>query len=264
MIKFEQDTMVEAAAKTGLPSVVLCPPNISGPYSGYVAGILGALRSGGLALLDDGAGPCNLVDVRNLCHAIELAIEVEGEATNGKRIFVTDGEDTTWRDVVTELLGLAGASIVPSIERADLQRLAGGGGTAKPVRIGAALKHLVSSDVRAALRKDPILEKMDKSLRGLVRRLGPGLETKLRIGIEGPVAVPRPNPFASLTVGLCLQQLRSVRHSSARATQALRYVPPVSFRNSMADFREWYGVMHGIDGAYWSIAKHLYGRDVPL
>ncbi len=36
-IKLEQDSMVRAAAAAGLPSIVLCPANISGPFSGYVA-----------------------------------------------------------------------------------------------------------------------------------------------------------------------------------------------------------------------------------
>jgi nucleoside-diphosphate-sugar epimerase len=263
MIKFEQDKLVEGAAKAGLPSVVLCPPNISGPYSGYVAGVVDALRSDAFALLDSGESPCNLVDVRNLCHAIELSLDVTGEATDGRRIFVTDGDEVTWRDVVAELLPLAAVDAVPSITRADLQSVAGRQGAIRAARIGATLKHLLSSDVRAALRKDPLLGKMDKSVRGLVHRLGPGLETKLRIGIEGPISVSRPNPFAALAVGLCGQQLRGVRHSPKRAARVLGYDPPISFRRSMADFRAWYRAMHGMDTAFWSIARYLYARDVP-
>jgi nucleoside-diphosphate-sugar epimerase len=36
-MKLEQDKMVQGAAKSRLPAVILCPPNISGPFSGCMA-----------------------------------------------------------------------------------------------------------------------------------------------------------------------------------------------------------------------------------
>ena len=92
-LKLQQDEIVEKAVAEGVPSSVLCPPNISGPYSHYLVGLVQTLRTGALAVLDDGRGPCNLVDVANLSHAVELAL-TEGPA-DGKRIFITDDEDTT-------------------------------------------------------------------------------------------------------------------------------------------------------------------------
>ena len=259
MIKLEQDRMVQAAAAAGLPSVVLCPPNISGPFSGYVAGIVNGLRNGSFALVDDGAGPCNLVDVRNLCHAMELALDVSGAALDGTRMFVTDGEQVSWQDVVTELLELAGTDKVRQIERAELLRLVGRGAMKKAPSIAASVRHLVSSDVRAALRKDPLLAKLDHAARTAVTKMGRGMETKLRLGIEGPTPVSSPDAYANLAVGLCAQQLREVRHSNDRAERLLGFKPPVSFRQSMADFRAWYRRMHGMDTAFWSISRHLYG-----
>jgi len=259
LIKLEQDRMVQAAAAAGLPSVVLCPPNISGPFSDYVAGIVNALRNGSFALLDDGKSPCNLIDVRNLCHAMELALETEGEAVDGARMFVTDGEQVSWKDVVTELLDLSGAGEVRHIERAELLRLAGRDTPQAAPSIGASIRHLVSSDVRAALRKDPLLAKLDRTARTAVTKLGRGMETKLRLGIEGPTPVSRPEPYAKLAVGLCAQQLREVWHRNDRAGRLLGFKPPVSFGRSMADFRAWYRSMHGMDTAFWSISRHLYG-----
>jgi nucleoside-diphosphate-sugar epimerase len=259
MIKLEQDRMVQAAAVAGLPSVVLCPPNISGPFSGYIAGIVSGLRNGSFALVDDGAGPCNLVDVRNLCHAMELALDTGGVALDGKRMFVTDGEQVRWKDVVAELLELAGVDEVRHIERAELQRLTGRSATKKAPSIAASVRHLVSSDVRAALRKDPLLAKLDHAARAAVTKLGRGMETKLRLGIEGPMPVSRPDPYATLTVGLCAQQLREVWHLNERAERVLGFRPPVTFSQSMADFRVWYRKMHGMDTPFWPISRHLYG-----
>src|SRR6185503_20073057 len=71
-IKLQQDQLVKEAAIAGLPSVILCPPNISGPYSDYLVSLVDCLRGGRFAMLQDGSAPCNLVDVSNLSHAIEL------------------------------------------------------------------------------------------------------------------------------------------------------------------------------------------------
>jgi nucleoside-diphosphate-sugar epimerase len=259
MIKLEQDRMVQAAAAAGLPSVVLCPPNISGPFSGYLAGIVNGLRNGSFALVDDGAGPCNLIDVRSLCHAMELALDAGGAALDGSRMFVTDGEPVSWKDVVAELLALTGVDEVRHIERAELLALTGHGAAKTAPSVAASIRHLVSSDVRAALRKDPLLAKLDRAARTAVTKLGSGMETKLRLGIEGPAPVSRPDAYANLAVGLCAQQLREVRHLNDRAERVLAFRPSVNFRQSMADFRAWYRKMHGMDTPFWPFSRHLYG-----
>jgi len=259
MIKLEQDRMVQAAAAAGLPSVVLCPPNISGPFSGYCEGIVSGLRDGSFALVDGGEGPCNVVDVRNLCHAMELALDARAAALDGSRMFVTDGARVRWRDVVAELLELTGTDEVRHIERAELLRLTGSGTAKKAHSIGGSIRHLVSSDVRVALSKDPLLARLNRAARTAVTKLGRGVETRLRLGIEGPTPVSRPEPYANLTVRLCAQQLREVWHLNERAERVLDFRPPVSFRQSMADFRAWYRKMHGMDTPFWSISRHLYG-----
>lgn len=259
MIKLEQDRMVQAAAAADLPSVVLCPPNISGPFSEYVVGIVNGLRKGSFALVDEGEGPCNLVDVRNLCHAIELALDAGGAALDGARMFVTDGERVSWKALVAELLELAGVEDVRHIERAELLRLTGRGTPKKAPSVLASLRHLVSSDVRASMRKDPLLAKADHAVRSAVTKLGRRFETNLRLGIEGTAPVSRPDPYATLTVGLCAQQLREVRHLNERAAQVLGFEAPVTFKQSMADFRAWYRKMHGMDTEFWPIASYLYG-----
>lgn len=258
MIKLEQDKMVQAAAAAGLPSVVLCPPNISGPFSGYIAGIVNGLRHESFALLDEGTGPCNLIDVRNLCHAIELALEADGAALDGSRMFVTDGDQVSWREVVAELLELSGTDHVRHITKEELLRLIERDRPRKASSIGGSIRHLVSSDVRAALRKDPLLAKLDHAARTAVTKLGSGMETKLRLGIEGPTPVSRPDPYAKLTVGLCAQQLREVRHLNERAEKLLGFKPPATFKQSMSDFRAWYRTMHGMDTSFWTISRHLY------
>jgi len=154
---------------------------------------------------------------------------------------------------------LAETGAVRHIERATLLRLAGRDGMKKAPSVAASVRHLVSSDVRAALRRDPLLAKLDQAARTAVTKLGRRMETKLRLGIEGPTPVPRPDPYANIAVGLCAQQLRDVWHRSDRAERLLGYKAPVSFSQSIAHFGMWYHRMHGMDTPFWSLSRHLYG-----
>jgi len=68
-------------------------------------GLLDAIRTDRFALLDGGSAVCNLVDVQNLCHAMELALDLGSARPH--RLFVTDDSQTVWRDVVAPLARLA-------------------------------------------------------------------------------------------------------------------------------------------------------------
>ena len=252
--KLKQDRMVMSAAEAGLSSVVLCPPNISGPGSHFLVTLVEALRSGTFALLDDGSAPCNLVDIENLAHAIELGLE-SGPA-DGRRMFVTDDEETTWGSLINTLLPLAqGAALPPRLSREALAQR-----TTEPwnrsISIIRSLKHLFSSGVREALRKDPLWERVDGALRSAVGRLGRSVEDKLRLTVEGPlpvakiVAEPKLSPLA-------LQQLRGIRHSCSRAKTLLGYRPLYSGAESNRAFSRWYRDQHGMDTAMWPLLQQL-------
>src|SRR5262249_26077610 len=153
--------------------------------------LVDTLRAGRFAFLDDGRHPCNLVDVSNLCHAIELSL-VNGPG-DGARMFVTDDEDTTWRTVIDSLLPLVDSNYsVPVVSREQLER--SGSTATKRISIAKSLKHIVSSDVREAFRKDPLWEKVDITLRRAVARLGKAREDALRLSVEGPLKVPPRTP----------------------------------------------------------------------
>ena len=239
-LKLKQDYLVQKAAKEGLPCITLCPPNIIGPYSIYLLDILGALKMGRFALIERGRTVCNTVDVTNLCHAIQQSLSMG--SVDGSRVFVTDGEKVLWRDVVDQLKPLfTTMPDVHNITRADLEQSK----RKKNVSVWATAKHIVSSDVREALRKDPLLEKSDKFLRGVVAKLGPRLEDSLRLSIEGSAPIPETANRTSYEVRLCRQQLRGVYHSCHKAERELGYKPVVGFNQSMAAFCEWYQDLHG-------------------
>jgi nucleoside-diphosphate-sugar epimerase len=257
-LKLRQDELVRDAARRGLPSVSLCLPNIGGPYSAFLLQILDALANRGFALVDGGAAPCVTVDVLNVCRAIGGAIE--SDVVDGRRLFVTDDDDVTWRRLLDRLVPLAPNPVtVRSISRQSVSVPASAApGTA--MSLLRALKHLVSSDVRLALRKDPLLASVDSALRDMVRRLGARTEDKLRLAIEGPTRVgPESDRTELIDQRLANQQLRGVRHRCDRAKKEIGYQRAVSFDGSMDAFERWLRQVRGMDEPGWDLARELYG-----
>lgn len=254
-VKLEQDELVAAFVRKGLSSVVLCPPSITGAGSDFVLDVLNAVRQGRFALVDGGATAVNLVDVQNLARAAELALTCAD--ADGRRIFVVDDEPATWREYADALLPWSEAEPPPSIARDEAQRLFPPAAPSEKSSPLASVKHLVSSDVRAALRKDPLLAKVDRAVRGMVAALPRSIEDSLRRRIEGPIRVPRAASVAPFDAYLTRLQLRGVKHQCERARRVLGYEPPHSFARSLDAFRSWYAALHGFGDRYWALARQL-------
>lgn len=256
-MKNEQDKMVNQAVESGLQASILIPPNISGPHSYFLMGLLSAIADGQFAYLEEGLSPCQLVDVANLCHAMTLAL-TEGPA-DGSGYFVNDGEPVTWKSVVESLQSLAVTSrAIGSIDRDELAASLARMRSKPPIRLSRSLVHLVSSDMRQALRKDPLWEKVDTAIRRFVGKLGTKVEGKLRHGVEGPIPVAKRSSRREIHVPMCAQQLRTAKQSIDKARTELGYEPPFSFDTSMGAFRRWYITMHGLDTPYRPLLEQLY------
>ena len=251
-----QDRMIEKSASSGLPSIILVPPNISGPYSYFLLALLSSLRAHEIALIDEGNAPVCIVDISNLCHAIELSMH-SGQA-DGSRYFITDDEDLTWGTLVADLQKIHGEqSSVATIRRDELEKAATGPDAPK-ASIVRSMKHLVSSDIREALRKDPFWETVDQSIRKLVAKMGPRVEDRFRLSIEGPERITLRDNRRSINVGLCAQQFRNVRPSIAKARAELGYSPLVDYRTSISAFSSWYRQTHALDGEFRDLLIQLY------
>ncbi|MBL8379248.1 MAG: NAD(P)-dependent oxidoreductase [Burkholderiales bacterium] len=254
-IKLAQDQMVAKAASAGLSAVTLCPPNIGGPYSYYFNSLVGLLRSGEFALLDDGSAVCNIVDVDNLAHAIIAALDDGPE--DGRRLFITDDEPLVWSDLIGALAPIAGISL-QDVPRVSREALSAYRPKDRPrASLAKSLKHLISSDVRQAMRKDPLWERIDQGLRATVARLGSATETRMRLSIEGPMRPEKGRRRAGLNYAMCAQQLRGVRHSNARARELLSYQPPHSFSQGIGAYAAWYRAHHGLDTGFADLISKL-------
>ena len=120
-----------------------------------------------------------------------------------------------------------------------------------------SVKHLVSSDVRESLRKDPLLKKIDVGLRRLASLGGRGFEDRLRHSIEGPIKIDKVCDTNQYSSRYNAMQLRGVTHRIDRARDVLGYSPQLSFDESMSRFRQWYAATHGFGSAYWPLATLL-------
>jgi nucleoside-diphosphate-sugar epimerase len=255
-IKLRQDELLSRAAEGGLSALSLCPPNIGGPHSYYFNGLVSQLRTGSFALLDEKPSPpCSLVDVANLCHAIELALD--NGPTDGRRLFITNGATVNWQQLIVALAPFAGVELqdVPRVSRDQI--LAARPPGRQAISLTGSLKHLVSSDVRQAMRKDPLWERVDQTLRGVVASMGSAAETRVRLSIEGPLKAQlarRTVPFQYATTA---QQLRGVPHSCGRAAREIGYAPEVSFEQGVAAYGRWYRAHHGIDSPFADLLAEL-------
>jgi nucleoside-diphosphate-sugar epimerase len=253
-MKLAQDTLVARAASRGLSSIVLCPPNISGPHSAFLLEIVRAMRRRELALVDEGRTPCALVDVENLVHAIRLALQA-GDV-DARRIFITDGEPVTWKTLAETLAPFCDHPLpLPSISRHEAERRAAEAPARRPSVLRAA-RHLISSEVRSALRSDEWFAQTEKRLKAIVKAL-PGLEPLVRrqtTNVARPGKVPSGPLYAER---LLRQQLRDVQYSGTRAVTTLGYIPPVTRGASMQAFQAWYEASTGWNDEWWPLVRHL-------
>jgi nucleoside-diphosphate-sugar epimerase len=255
--KLKQDEIVERAVRRGLPSVVLCPPNITGINSKYVFEIVEALRRGTLPLVGDGRATCVLVDVVNFAAAIELAFD-RGSG-DGQRIFINDDEPTTWRDVVDGLWPIVGdAPVVGTIAEDDARKFVSS--QRDGYSVSQAMRKIAGiSEIKRIVKQTPTLLRWARRCKRW-SKYGP---SSLRNVIEGgprSAGVSSAAPSLSRLVG---HQLRGVRHRCDRARQELGYRPEITFAESMASFCRWYEAYCGFGGDEWRLLSELYRRSTP-
>jgi nucleoside-diphosphate-sugar epimerase len=252
--KLRQDRLAQAAAGRGLAVVILCIPNVSGPYSPYLAEILAALRQGTLPLVEGGRQPVNLVDVRNVAAALEQALVCD--QADGQRMFVTDGGEITWQDLIDELAPLADDwPPWPTLSREQAAALTRDEGLLAAAR-RAAGRMVQLEEIKSIVKREEALAKAYRRVADRFRTLPSWVQHRL-LSLTRPRGQPSGGLQANLSARLVQHQLRGVRHSIARAEAVLGYAPAYDFKASMASYRAWYAEMHGQGGSFWDLYRQL-------
>jgi len=237
--KLEQEHRVlRYGQKHNLPVVILRPPNVYGPFAAFTTGVLGKIRAGGMAIVDGGRNPCNLVYVDNLVDATLRALWAPTAV--GETFFVTDAGRVTWAQALRDYAAFVGATI-PDVADSELVR------APKPRVIRDSFRALprvvLGGQFRAALRQVPLLERAEAMLYDRVNALSEDTKQKIRMKISGPSYFQRPTSAAerrySADDNIIAAQKRLVAHSSEKAKQLLGYTAPISYADGMAFTEAW-------------------------
>jgi nucleoside-diphosphate-sugar epimerase len=223
--------------RCGLPTVILRPPNIYGPFSHFTLGLIDRLRKGILPIVDGGRNPCNLVYVDNLVQAILLAL-TKPEALH-EVFFVTDSMEITWEQCLEGHAALLGLG-VPRVIAADLATPSRGHWLLDSLRATPGV--LVSGDLRTVLRQIPMIQTAEKLLWDRFDSLPAHSKERLRLRLQGPRVIPKAGSRAgrfSTSDNMILAQGRTVAHSSEKARRLIGYTAPVSYQEGMTHTEAW-------------------------
>ena len=251
--KLQQDALVESACRKGLPSVVLCPPNISGAWSPFLMQLVQLMQAESFALVDRGDVPCNLIDVENLVHAIRRALDCDH--ADGKRIFVTDLETPTWAEIAESLRCLAKSARPPETLSTEEAMSLVKTSPKKKGGILKSLKHIASSEVRDVLRSDPLLGNAEAVAKGVAKKLPTSWQDHLIQTSNGQPNPKRAKPKYSPKP--IQQQMRNVSYSIDRAVEVLGYRPIVSKSESHLAFRDWYRMYFGLESGFFDLLGEI-------
>lgn len=95
--KIEAEEIVEKYHRKGLPTVVLQPTIVYGPYASlWTVWLVNQIKQNKLVLTDHGLGLANPVYIDNVVDAVLLAL-ISGKAV-GERLIISDGKTVSWKE----------------------------------------------------------------------------------------------------------------------------------------------------------------------
>lgn len=233
----QEKRVLRYGRRRGLPIVILRPPNVYGPFSGFTLDLIARIRQGRLAIVGEGQNPCNLVYVDNLLQATLLALYKPGAI--GEIFFVTDPEQPSWAQCLHDHAALLGLSL-PHITEAKL--------VDKPRErfilesLRTAPRVLLSGELRGLLRQVPIIRSVESALYAGFQSLSEETRQKIQRLVQKPVVFARADPSGNgffLRDNIHTAQSRTVAHSSEKARTHLGYNPIVSYREGMELTAAW-------------------------
>jgi nucleoside-diphosphate-sugar epimerase len=233
--KADQDGLLMKAAQSGMKVVMLCPANIYGPYSPFIAGAADYVRRGSVLLVDGGRNPTNNVHVNNIVEAIVVALK--SDAGWGQRYFVNEPERVTWRQFYEDLGAIVGVKPEFRSVSSEAVRAAAGGPPPKPTLVDN-VKILCSGEFRRALSIVPAFGAVNDWAYRSFSRVDPGVQQRLRSRLSRPTYIPKQRLGPDLTQKYVREQIKPIYHSPARIMRTLGF-QPFSYREGMSTVADW-------------------------
>jgi len=235
--KLKQDKMIFELHASGIPSVILCPSNISGPYSTFVLSAAQKLLSNDILLVDDGKYPTNLIHVDNLVEAILTA--VQSDECWGERYFINEIEKTTWKEFYEELKEMLDLDIeLRSVSRDEV--LTNLNKTKKGSRFADYLRVLKSREFRETLSVFSTFKKFNDFACNTFYRLHPDTQHKLRQKLTGPSVIEKESTRINLNDPHIRVQARQIYHSPQKILSEINYAPLLNYQQRKETAESWF------------------------
>lgn len=238
--KASAENVVQKYNKGGVPTIILRPAIVCGPYSQWSTNLIDHLRNGKATLIDSGHGICNTTYVDNLVDAIFLALE--NDSAIGETFNITDGEPVTWADFFR-----AHASILnpePIISNISSETILAHYRD-KPGLFKGSLQEawriLVSPELRALVKRTPLGARLMTWIWYQVESLDDKAKDRFRKRFSHAKS-DTPHEQSDVNIpDLASWQIQSseVAFSISKAQRILGYEPRVSFAKGISLTEQW-------------------------
>lgn len=234
-----EEIVAEAARKDGLPTAILRPTIVYGPYGPIVMGAIAAARSGVVSLIDDGKYPCNAVYVDDVCDAIRQSLTED--AALGKPCFITSGEPVTWRDFnLTFARMVVPEPKVVSISSAEVNAYLDAQRPTIKKNLASAAKLALSPDLHKLLGRVPALQTTILSSKKLVlRNVSKDSILKLKSRMRSAPSAERVGGAPMPNRGRMIRECFPISFSNERARALLKWTPNYDLKAGAAVTRQW-------------------------
>jgi nucleoside-diphosphate-sugar epimerase len=238
--KGRAERIVNSFHRRGVPTVILRPSIVYGPFSAWSIRLVRELREGKVTLIDGGNGACNTAYVDNLVDAVFLAIEKEHAV--GETFYITDGERITWGDFIrAHVPMLENAPPLGEISKADIADYY----RRQPGLIWGSLQQggqlLRSRELRLLLRRIPAMERVQTALWGWMQSQPEERRERIRARFsppETPGAESNGN-FSMPEEVTVATQTGTVFFSIEKAKRILGYQPRIPFSQGIQLVEQW-------------------------
>jgi nucleoside-diphosphate-sugar epimerase len=238
--KGRAEGIVKSFHRRGVPTVILRPSIVYGPYSAWSIRLVRELRDGKVTLIDNGSGACNTGYVDNLVDAVFLAIETEKAL--GETFYITDGERITWGDFIRAHVPMV--ENAPSLNEISKQEVTDYY-RRQPGLIWGSIKQggelLRSRELRLLLRRIPAMERVQTAVWGWMQAQPEEKRERIRARFSPSESTPvESNGNVSMPEEVTVAtQTGTVFFSIEKAKRILGYEPRIPFNRGIAMVEQW-------------------------
>lgn len=238
--KGRAERIVHSFHRRGLPTVILRPSIVYGPFSAWSIRLVRELRDGKVTLIDRGNGACNTGYVDNLVDAVFLAIEKDQAV--GETFYITDGERITWGDFIRAHVPMVkNAPPLQEISKAEVADYY----RRQPGLIWGSIQQggrlLRSRELRFLLRRIPAMGRIETAVWGWMQAQPEQRRERIRARFATPETVePENNGNFSMPEEVTLAtQTGTVFFSIDKAKRVLGYQPRIPFTRGIGLVEQW-------------------------